>query len=63
MCSCLPFLGDAVCKNLLRNGFNVSAIYDIDLDKCKGYSADINIKSSPKEVAEESQIIISGITF
>ena len=53
-------LGDAVLKNLQRNGFVVSTIYDIYPEKCKGYDPSIQIKSSPKEVAEESDVIISG---
>ena len=56
-------LGDAVCKNLVRNGFNVTAMYDINLEKCKGYPADIEIKSSPREVAEASDIIVTGIVY
>ena len=55
------FLGDAVLKNLQRNGFVVSTIYDIYPEKCKGYDPTVQIKSSPKEVAEESDIIISGM--
>lgn len=50
-----------MCKNLLRNGFKVTAIYDLNPDKCAGFADDIKVKSSPKEVAEESEIIISGI--
>ena len=33
---------------------------DIIPEKCKGYDESIQIKSSPKEVAEGSDIIISG---
>ena len=56
-------LGDAVLKNLQRNGFVVSTIYDIYPEKCKGYDPTVQIKSSPKEVAEESDIIISGMNW
>ena len=53
--------GDAVLKNLLRNGFTVSAVCDINPEKCTGYDPAVQVKSSPKDVAEESEIIISGI--
>ena len=53
-------LGDAVLKNLQRNGFVVSTIYDIYPEKCNGYDPSIQIKSSPKAVAEESDVIITG---
>ena len=53
--------GDAVLKNLLRNGFTVSTICDINPEKCTGYDPAVQVKSSPKEVAKESEIIISGI--
>ena len=54
------FTGDAVLKNLHRNGFVVSTIYDIYPEKCKGYCPTVEIKSSPKAVAQESDIIVSG---
>ena len=38
----------------------MSSMCDIIPEKCKGYDASIQIKSSPKEVAESSDIIISG---
>ena len=53
-------LGDAVLKNLLRNGFTVSTMCDIIPDRCKGYDPVVQVKPSPKEVAEESDIMISG---
>ena len=46
-----------------RNGFVVSTMYDIYPEKCKGYDPSVQIKSSPKEVAEESDVIISGLNF
>ena len=38
----------------------MSSMCDIIPEKCKGYDESIQIKSSPKEVAEGSDIIISG---
>ena len=35
--------GDAVLRNLTRNGFRVSAITDINLSKCGGYTNDIKV--------------------
>ena len=34
---------------------------DIVPERCTGYDSSVKIKMSPKEVAEESEIIISGI--
>ena len=35
--------GTAVTKNLLRNGFNVSAIMDVKPDLCQGYPDTVKV--------------------
>ena len=57
---CLTFLGDAVLKNLLRRGFNVVAITDVDLTKCNGYDSNIEVKRTNREVTQMSDVVISG---
>jgi len=54
-------VGTAVTNNLTRNGFNVAAIMDIKPDLCRGYPENISVKNTPREVAEASDIIISGL--
>ena len=53
-------VGNAVCHNLLRKGYTVTAITDIKEDNCKGYPNAIAIKKSAREVAEMSDIVVSG---
>ena len=53
-------VGNAVCNNLLRKGYTVTAITDIKPDNCKGYPESIAIKGSGREVAEMSDIVVSG---
>ena len=53
-------VGNAVCHNLLRKGYTVTAITDIKPDNCKGYPESIAIKGSGREVAEMSDIVVSG---
>ena len=48
-------------RNLTRNGFTVSAINDIDTTKCGGYTNDIKIARTAREVAQESDVIVTGL--
>ena len=53
--------GDCLFNNLGRNGFKVSTVTDIDLAKCDKYkSASALVVGSAKEVAEASDVILSG---
>merc|ERR1711923_576164 len=56
-------VGNAVCHNLLRKGYTVTAITDIKPDNCKGYPESIAVKESAREVAEMSDIVDSGNLF
>jgi hypothetical protein len=40
------YLGQAVTNNLLRKGFNVTAITDIKPELCQGYPSSIQVRSS-----------------
>ena len=53
-------VGKAVCNNLLRNGYTVTAMTDIKPDNCNGFPDTIAVKSTAKEVAEMSEIVVSG---
>merc|ERR1719369_2412910 len=54
-------VGNAVCNNLLRKGYTVTAITDIKPDNCKGYPESIAVKGTAREVAEMSDIVVSGL--
>jgi len=54
-------VGTAVANNLLRNNYKVSAIMDIKPDLCRGFPEDIQVKTSPREVAECSDVVITGL--
>ncbi len=56
-------VGDAVLRNLLRNNFLVSAISDSNLEKCKGrgYPTEIGVLATNREVAQDADIIITGM--
>ncbi|XP_023325846.1 3-hydroxyisobutyrate dehydrogenase, mitochondrial [Eurytemora carolleeae] len=54
-------VGTAVTKNLLRNGFNVSAIMDVKPDLCQGYPDTVKVVGSPAEVAQLSDVVVSGL--
>lgn len=56
-------VGNAVCHNLLRNGYQVAAITDIKAEKCQGFPSSIAVKGSAREVAEVSDIVVSGNFF
>ena len=53
-------VGNAVCHNLLRKGYTVTAITDIKPDNCKGFPESIAVKGTAREVAELSDIVVSG---
>merc|ERR1719402_1662082 len=54
-------VGTAVANNLLRKGFVVSAITDIKPELCQGYPQNIQVASTPKEVADVSDVIVTGL--
>ncbi len=52
--------GDAVLHNLVRNGFTVTSISDIDPSKCRGYPDTVKVLRTNREVAEDADVIITG---
>ena len=54
-------VGNAVANNLLRKGFLVSAITDIRPKLCRGFPDSVRVVDSAKEVAELSDVIVTGI--
>merc|ERR1711997_1214799 len=54
-------VGTAVTNNLVRQGFNVANIMDIKPELCRGFPENIQVLKTPREVAEESDVIISGL--
>ena len=54
-------VGNAVANNLLRKGFLVSAITDIRPELCQGFPDSVRVVDSAKEVAELSDVIVTGI--
>ena len=54
-------MGTAVANNLLRKGFLVSAITDIRPELCQGFPDSVKVVDSAKEVAELSDVIVTGI--
>ena len=53
-------VGNAVCNNLLRKGYTVPAMNDINAKNCKGFPETIAVKKTAREVAEMSDIVVSG---
>ena len=53
-------VGTAVANNLLRKGFLVSAITDIKPELCQGFPDSVKVVDSAKEVAELSDVIVTG---
>ena len=45
---------------MLRNGYTVTAMNDIKAENCKGFPESIAIKNTAREVAEMSDIVVSG---
>ena len=57
----LPPSGDAVFNNLSRNGFRVVSVSDVDASKCQKYEGKVpNIRKTNREVAEDSDIVITS---
>ena len=56
-------VGTAVANNLLRKGFLVSAITDIRPELCQGFPDSVKVVDSAKEVAELSDVIVTGFFF
>jgi len=54
-------VGTAVANNLLRKGFLVSAITDIKPELCQGFPDSVRVVDSAKEVAELSDVIVTGL--
>ena len=59
----IMFLGKAVSHNLSLNGYNVVAACDTDHDRVKEMPKGIKACSFPREVAELSDVIITGNIF
>ena len=53
--------GKAVINNLMRDGYKVTAINDIDSTRCSGYPDTVAVAKCPREVAEMSDVIVSGL--
>ena len=53
-------VGTAVANNLLQKGFLVSAITDIKPELCQGFPDSVKVVDSAKEVAELSDVIVTG---
>ena len=51
-------IGGAVTRNLLANGYKVTSLLDIEKEKCAEFPS--KIASTPREVAEDTDIIITG---
>lgn len=47
-------------NNLLNSGYKVAAIHGFFVEKSENYPSFIERKSSPRELAESVDIIISG---
>ena len=56
-------VGNAVANNLLRKGFVVSAITDIKPELCQGFPDSVRVVESAKEVADLSDVIVTGASF
>lgn len=54
-------VGTAVAHNLLRKGFLVSAITDIRPELCQGFPSSVQVVDTAKQVAEASDVIVSGL--
>lgn len=54
-------VGTAVANNLLRHGFQVTAIMDIQPKLCQGFPQSIKVVDSPKEVAQLSDVVVTGL--
>jgi len=49
-----------VLRNLKREGFSVAAIADVQKEKCGGYPDDVKVVDTNREVAEMSDVVVSG---
>ena len=47
-------------KNLQRHGFKVTAILDKVPERCDPFKGQIEVKNTPKEVAENVDVVITG---
>jgi len=54
-------VGNAVANNLLKKGYEVTAINDIIPDLCKGYPDSVKVVQTPAEVAQLSNVIVTGL--
>jgi len=54
-------VGDAVAKNLLREGYNVAAMYDIDPARGSDLESQVTRVSSSRQVAERTDVVITNL--
>merc|ERR1712215_317175 len=54
-------VGTAVTNNLLRNGFTVSGVMDVKAELCQGYPDNVKVVSTPREVADISDVVVTGL--
>lgn len=54
-------VGAAVTKNLLRNGFQVTAINDIKPELCQGYPDSVQVLATAAEVAQLCDVVVTGL--
>jgi len=54
-------VGTAVTNNLMRKGYNVTAITDIKPELCSGFPENIKVVNTAREVASNSDVIVSGL--
>ena len=50
-------------KNLQKSGFKVTAINDKVAEKCEPFKGQIEVKNTPKEVAESVDVVITGTSL
>merc|ERR1719376_726542 len=54
-------VGQAVTNNMLSKGYKVTSILDKRLETCQNYKEQCKIAKTPREVAEECDIVISAL--
>ena len=57
----MGMVGNAVTKNLLRNGYNVTTIFDIDQSKLEEFKDSCKIASNSQAVVSEVDIFVTAL--